>query len=481
MARRTSARVGLRSALWLLLVVLAAAQVQALVLQLHSQAQTRARWVADVRQRLMALRPHLEETQRGAGPAAMLAEARRLLAPTLRASLLDARGSLLADDRAASADIPLPAMPGPDALADGDMVAVGPADGSSWVVTYAPITPSGGPLYLVVVHAAGGLAQDLADRRTALFVHGLCLILAVLVAFVAALASRETAEIGSSGAMSAYEEAMARLRVRGDEVSRAHAEELRHLRETVRDREAMARAGELTAGIVHEVRNGLGTILGYARLIERDVAPESPAAKMALGLVEEARALEGVIRRIVEFVRTEELRPSEFDLTRLLERVVARELRAHDGAPASIDSPAGLRLVADEDLLERALENLVRNARDAAGPEGRVAVEARRAGADITIIVSDDGPGLPPELAGGPKAFVTTKRGGLGLGLPTALKILALHGGRLALRPREPRGLAAEVVLPAAGPGGSLPLVAGEPADGVGKPVPDPQNRHIAQ
>ena len=40
------------------------------------------------------------------------------------------------------------------------------------------------------------------------------------------------------------------------------------MEEELRDKEALARAGELTAGIVHEVRNGLGTILGYARLIE---------------------------------------------------------------------------------------------------------------------------------------------------------------------------------------------------------------------
>ena len=55
---------------------------------------------------------------------------------------------------------------------------------------------------------------------------------------------------------------------------------------------------------------------------------------------------------------------------------------------------------------------------------------------------------------------MTTKRGGLGLGLPIAVKVLALHEGRLALRPNRPKGLVAEVVLPRVARSGSLPLVA---------------------
>ena len=53
------------------------------------------------------------------------------------------------------------------------------------------------------------------------------------------------------------------------------------MEDAVRDKEAMARAGELTAGVAHEVRNGLGTILGYARLIERGASPEEVGGRGA--------------------------------------------------------------------------------------------------------------------------------------------------------------------------------------------------------
>jgi signal transduction histidine kinase len=64
-------------------------------------------------------------------------------------------------------------------------------------------------------------------------------------------------------------------------------------------------------------------------------------------------------------------------------------------------------------------------------------------------------------LADGPRPFATTKRGGLGLGLAMALKIIALHEGCLTLRPNRPTGLVAEVVLPRTACNQSLPLVAG--------------------
>jgi signal transduction histidine kinase len=109
-----------------------------------------------------------------------------------------------------------------------------------------------------------------------------------------------------------------------------------------------------------------------------------------------------------------------------------------------------LPLVGDEELLERMFENLVRNARQAAGERGHVLLAAAREGESVLVQVEDDGPGLPPEVQGGIRPFFTTRPGGLGLGLPLANKIVRLHRGELLLKPRSPRGLTAQVILPAA-------------------------------
>jgi signal transduction histidine kinase len=107
--------------------------------------------------------------------------------------------------------------------------------------------------------------------------------------------------------------------------------------------------------------------------------------------------------------------------------------------------------VGDEELLERAFENLVRNAADAGGTDGRVWVEVARDTQSVIVTVADDGPGMPLERRAEIRPFFTSKVGGLGLGLPIALKIVRLHGGTLELGDRLPRGLSVTVRLPPEG------------------------------
>jgi signal transduction histidine kinase len=232
------------------------------------------------------------------------------------------------------------------------------------------------------------------------------------------------------------------------------AERLR-LEERIRTAEPMARAGELTSGIVHEVRNALGTIVGYTRLIEQAV-PDGEAGEAAVHIREECEALEVFVRRFIEFVKAETLTLGPVNVRGLLSRVAARESSARPGALVSLSPGPDVALSGDEELLERAFENIVRNAREAAGPAGRVTLQARHQGNDAELTVADDGPGLSADERDALRPFRTTKPGGLGLGLPLAMKIVKLHGGSLTMASRAPRGLAVTVHLPVGGPvGGS--------------------------
>lgn len=372
--------------------------------------------------------------------------------------------------RIASFPTPLPLAHWPGAeemelIRSGHVMSLGPLAGESYrVVTYAALSAGTQTVLLRVSTEVPDLVSDLRERRQLFLGHAIALLLLVLAGALLTAPSQENAP-SSPQALRAYEEAMERLRDRGQEISHQHEVERRQWDDAIRDKEAMARAGELTAGMAHEVRNGLGTIAGYARLIEREAAPPGVLAA-ARGIRVECETLTTIVRRFVDFVKREDLHLAAFDLRKMLGRVVARESRSGPGAEVSLGPDDVLMIEGDEELLERAFENLVRNAREA-GSSARVDV-LPEAGAVIVRIV-DDGPGLPRDVPVRP--FFTTKSGGLGLGLPLAQKIVHLHRGELRLSPGEKQGLEVTVRLPSGPPLGAQPETTATKSNGADLPA----------
>ncbi len=290
-----------------------------------------------------------------------------------------------------------------------------------------------GPIVIRLAETSND-ASRLATDQILIGQHTLILLAALAGLILAALGRENPSEAASSPALRAYEEAMVRLRLRDDERLAAFDREKLQLTAVLRDRETMARAGELTAGIVHEVRNSMGAIATQAKLAEKSGEERVRLAASAIG--EEVRNLQQVMNRFLDFIRTEKVQDEAFDLSRLVDRVASRE-RAHQQIVIETVGVA-TPVRGDEDLLERAVENVVRNAGQASPPGEPVVI---RFGADAThafVIIEDAGPGIP-DVSKALRPFESARAGGLGLGLPLVLKILALHHGTLDLAP-GPKG-----------------------------------------
>lgn len=322
-------------------------------------------------------------------------------------------------------------------LADGELVVLTRLPGTPLNVLGAVHTNQG--LKAFRLFSASAETHGFATDRILIAQHALILLTALAGFVLTALAPRGAAT-SEEPATRAYEEAMMRLRLRDDERFATFEKEKDALTSTLRDREAMARAGDLTAGIVHEVRNSIGAIAAHAKFGEQ--AEDERVRNGSLAVADEVRTIQTIMNRFVDFIRTQEVRNAPFDLGRLVERVVSRE-RVHPTATMEIEGNA-TTVEGDEDLLERAIENVVRNAAQAAGALGHVKVTF---GADAThafVIVVDDGPGIRNSTRA-LRPFESERPGGLGLGLPLSLKILTLHGGTLHLA-RRPSGTGTEAV-----------------------------------
>jgi signal transduction histidine kinase len=432
-----------------LLGVIAVVEFQSLTQMFRSHARLRERALGAARQALLQARPQLEAYFASGDPGALKSgvEAAVTMTAASEAALLDASGRLLFTSPS-TATLPS-GLPREDALGvpPGSALVLGPVLGlPSRILSYASFPAGNQRVVLKLATAVPDLVADLRDRERAFAAHAVGLLALVIAGALCVAPNRGEWAPTSPRALEAYVEAMGRLGERGHALSAQHAAERRQMEETIHAQEAMARAGELTSGIVHELRNGLGTILGYARLMEREATPQ--VVEAAQGILEECETLGVVIRRFMEFVKSESLALLPFDLRAMLSRVVAREGRSTPGASLQLSDGDMGTLAADEELLERAIENLVRNAREAAGPQGHVWIGVARDALAVTVTISDDGPGVSAADKDRMRPFFTTKPGGLGLGLPIAHKIVALHQGELSFSDHVPRGLTVRVRLP---------------------------------
>jgi signal transduction histidine kinase len=445
-------------------VVVAAAviEVQSLGHALQGQALARERAVAVLDAEFRAARQEVSAyLSTGASPwHGALDRALRAVSAT-EAEVFAANGRRLSEFPAAAPVAHWPRPADVSSLHTGRILVVGPVAASEpRLLLYAGLSAGGERVVLRLAVPAPELVDAIREHRHLLLGHAATLLALLLAGVMAVLPVRGVDASAPPRVLDAYHAALERLRDQGQAQVKRHQSERQRMEEELRDREAMVRAGELTAGMVHEVRNGLNTILGYARLAEQEGA-SGPASDAAGRIREECDSLVTLIRRFMDFIKRETLNLTTFSVSRMLARVAARESNG-PGASIVLRDGGELDLVADEDLLERAFENLVRNARQAAGPGGRVWIDWRVDGGRLAVVVADDGPGMPASVRGTLRPFFTTKAGGLGLGLATALKIVRLHQGELVLGDRHPRGLAATVRLPFRPAAEALPSVTKE-------------------
>ena len=247
--------------------------------------------------------------------------------------------------------------------------------------------------------------------------------------------------------VTAYQALMVVLAFTGLAVGVLVSEQKRTQRQLRINQEALSRAlrlgtmGEFAAALAHEINQPLTAVANYARIAKsaRDLAAASEASGRVISQVE--RAAE-VVRRLRNFIRLGRSETSPISVTQLLDEALAychAELDRH-AVQLQLNIAQDLPAVRVDALqIEQVIVNLVRNAAEALSEAGRydgkVIIEAERAGPDVIVIrVRDNGPGFDPDVVERASTpFTTTKQDGLGLGLSLARSIIEAHGGRLSI------------------------------------------------
>jgi PAS domain S-box-containing protein len=224
--------------------------------------------------------------------------------------------------------------------------------------------------------------------------------------------------------------------------------------------EKLASLAGLAAGVAHEIRNPLTAIKARLYTHQKRLVKGSPEAQDGEFIAEEIGRLERIVREFLQFARPGDPLLAPVSPAELLGEV--RELLAPQLAKSSIHltlaDAVSTPVRADRQQIKQVLINLVRNAAESIGHDGRVTLRARQpriglgghAREAVTLEVKDTGPGIPAELQKQLfDPFFTTKAGGTGLGLSIAARIVEKHGGALEFSTSN-KGAIFRIVLPVA-------------------------------
>jgi two-component system NtrC family sensor kinase len=220
----------------------------------------------------------------------------------------------------------------------------------------------------------------------------------------------------------------------------------------------LAAIGELAAGVAHEINNPLFAILGLTEFLLQEAAPDSKAHERLELIQQTGLEIKEIVRALLDFARENSEGRQLVALDDVVRSTVdlVRRTNAHKGVEI-IESyqEADLVVSASANQLKQVFLNLLANARQAMPTGGSVRIDVRREGASAVATVSDEGPGIDPEI--GVRIFdpfFTTKRstGGTGLGLSVSLGIAEAHGGSLTVASHTGSGAAFELCLPIAVP-----------------------------
>ncbi len=195
--------------------------------------------------------------------------------------------------------------------------------------------------------------------------------------------------------------------------------------------EKLAGIGRLAAGVAHEINNPLGVILGYVRLLQRKA--EGALAEDLKVVEEEAVRCQQIVEGLLDLSRPGRGPVERVPLREVCEEVVARLRESSRLGVVRVRIEGDASAWAWPPRLRQVLLNLVKNAAEAAGAGGTVALHLEAASdGGASVAVSDSGPGVKPEDR--PRLFepfFSTKPSGTGLGLAVSQAIAEAHGGRI--------------------------------------------------
>lgn len=241
---------------------------------------------------------------------------------------------------------------------------------------------------------------------------------------------------------------------RTEKILSARVLEKERLERELHQNEKLASMGRVVSSIAHEIRNPLGIIRSTSELLlrrQKNEAENSPNTELLGAIHDESCRLSSTITDFLDYARPKVLTPHPVDLTALIEQALvflgttldANNIQVHKNIPANA------WVVAEKDLLYRAIYNILANAGQALDQNGNIYIDVTLHPETVELTIRDTGPGFSDDaISRALDPFFTTKEDGTGLGLAIVQSIITSHEGEVKISNSASGGAQVDITLP---------------------------------
>jgi len=213
--------------------------------------------------------------------------------------------------------------------------------------------------------------------------------------------------------------------------------------------------GEFAGGVAHNINNPLTTVVGYLQILRAQAESTDQVSSVLSIMLKECDRISDIVKNLLLFSGNGNLQPRPIDVNRAVDSALLLSGAAEENGRVRIErsyQPSLPSVMADEEALKLACENIAVNARQAMREGGVLSVATAEDGAGHVLIrFTDTGPGIERTHLG--KIFEPFYSGGnngsVGLGLATSYGIIKGFGGTIKVASEDGEGATFEVELPA--------------------------------
>jgi signal transduction histidine kinase len=308
--------------------------------------------------------------------------------------------------------------------------------------------------YLLLAGIALGVIVLLSAATIALFIRSVDRPIQGLKATMDALERGDFSSRTESYGHNELDQLALGMNAMAEKLQKAREHLVEHHRQELVQAEALAKIGQLSAGLAHEIKNPISGIVFAVNSILREKAPSDNRREILEEIVRQANRVEQILDALLTFGRQSRLERFPTDLNAMIERILLFIRQQPDMNLIKTESDLDSHLpevLVDPKQMEQMLLNLVINAVQAMPEGGRLTVQTRyeASGMNVSVAVRDSGVGIPEKAR--EKIFLpfyTTKVRGVGLGLVLCKEVVTRHNGEIFFESEAGKGTAFIVRIP---------------------------------